>query len=89
MKKKYKNNNANAKDQNLSEPAASYITKNKLQFFNSFEEASQSEAKYIISQSPIERLRQTIELILRAYNVTRQNLRERKSSNRITIMRTK
>ena len=89
MKDKYKNKKESVKVDILSEPAVSYVTNNRIHFFNSFEDASRDEAKFIINQSPIDRLRQTVELILRVHNVTRQDLKERKSSNRITIIRTK
>ncbi|MGF1924327.1 MAG: hypothetical protein ACQUHE_09130 [Bacteroidia bacterium] len=58
----------------------------RLKIFTSLEEAKQDEINYIINQSPIERLRQTVELILRIYNVTRESLKERKY-NRITIIK--
>lgn len=86
MTKKYKNK-AIDEPQSVSEPTVSYQTTNKLTFYKSFEEASLAEAKFILTQSPVERLRQTVELILRVYNVTRESLKERKSSNRIRIIR--
>jgi hypothetical protein len=82
-KKKYKNTD---KQQNLSEPTT-YQTQNRINIFNSFEEASKKEIQDILEQPPIDRLRQTVELILRVYNVTRESLKERKSSNRIKIIR--
>ena len=62
---------------------------NRIKIFNSFEESKQDEINYIINQSPIERLRQTVELILRVYNVTRESLKEKKYSNKITIIKSK
>jgi hypothetical protein len=59
----------------------------RIKIFNSLEESKQDEINYIINQSPIERLRQTVELILRVYNVTRESLKEKKQSNRITIIK--
>ena len=60
---------------------------NRIKIFNSLEESKQDEINYIINQSPIERLRQTVELILRVYNVTRESLKEKKINNRITIIK--
>lgn len=51
---------------------------NRIKIFNSFEESKQDEINSIINQSPIERLRQTVELILKVYNVTRESLKEKK-----------
>lgn len=59
----------------------------RIKIYNSFEECKQDEIVAIINQSPIQRLRQTVELILRVYNVTRESLREKKHSNRITIIK--
>ncbi len=61
---------------------------NRIRIFKSFEESEQDKTAYIISQSPIERLRQTVELILRVYNVTRESSKEKKQNKRITIIRT-
>lgn len=88
MKDKDKNKKERKKNI-LPEPAVSYITNSRLHFFSSFEDASKDEAKFIVDQSPIDRLRQTVELILRVHNVTRQDLKEKKSSSRINIIRTK
>ncbi len=60
---------------------------NRIKIFSSLEESKQNEINYIINQSPIERLRQTVELIFRVYNVTRESLKEKKYSNRITIIK--
>ena len=59
----------------------------RIKIFTSLEESKQNEINYIINQSPIERLRQTVELIFRVYNVTRESLKEKKYSNRITIIK--
>jgi hypothetical protein len=58
----------------------------KIKIFKSLEEAKKDEINDIIHQSPIERLRQTVELILRVHQVTRESLKERKY-NRIHIIK--
>jgi hypothetical protein len=62
---------------------------NRIKIFNSLEESEQDKINYIINQSPVERLRQTVELILRVYNVTRESLKEKKHSKRINIIKAK
>ena len=58
----------------------------RIKIFKSFEEARQDKINYIINQSPVERLRKTVELTLRVYNVTKESLKDRKRSNRIHII---
>jgi hypothetical protein len=60
--------------------------KNKIHVFNSFEAAKEKEIQDIIKQSPVDRLRQTVELILRAYNVSREDLKNRTATRRIRII---
>jgi hypothetical protein len=45
-------------------------TKDRIRIFNSFKEAKETEIQDIIKQSPIDRLRYTVELILRVYQVS-------------------
>lgn len=79
-KKKYKT----SEDENkVNEPLASHSIK----IFSSFEEAEIFQIKSILKQSPAERIRDTVELILRVYGFTREQLKERKSDNKITILR--
>lgn len=85
-KKNYKNISKN--DQNASEPLSTYQSKNTIKIFKSFEDAKQAEIDFIIKQTPIERIQQTVALILRAFNVTNQSLRERKRNNTIRIIKT-
>lgn len=80
-KKKYKTSEENDK---ASEPVATY---HSLKIFSSFEEAEIFQIKSILKQSPAERIRDTVELILRVYGFTREQLKERKSDNKITILR--
>ncbi|MEJ5995427.1 hypothetical protein WG904_13450 [Pedobacter sp. Du54] len=59
----------------------------RIKIYKSLEESKKDDVNYIINQSPIERLRQTVDLILKVYNVTRESLKQRKRSNRITIIK--
>jgi hypothetical protein len=59
----------------------------KLRIFNSWEEAAEAEAMDSAKQSPVERLRETVELILRVYGVTREELSKRAKKLHITITR--
>lgn len=82
-----KNNKNNGAQQIKSVTPVVVSSANRIKIFNSLDESKQDEINYIINQSPIERLRQTVELILRVYNVTRESLKEKKQSNRITIIK--
>ena len=62
-------------------------TKNRIRIFNSFEEAKETETQDIIKQSPVDRLRHTVELILRVYQVSRQDLKNRTATGKIRIIR--
>lgn len=80
-KKKYKT----SEDENkVNEPLASF---HSLKIFSSFEEAEVFNIKNILKQSHAERIRETVELILRVYGLTREQLNERKRDNKITILR--
>ncbi len=59
----------------------------KIRIFKSFEEAEEAEAMEIARQSPVERLRETVERILRVYGVTREQLKARDKKLHITILR--
>ncbi|TCC99156.1 hypothetical protein [Pedobacter hiemivivus] len=61
-------------------------TKNKIRIFKSFEEAKETEVQDIIKQSPIDRLRHTVELILRVHQVSRQDLKNRTATGKIRII---
>jgi hypothetical protein len=63
----------------LNEPHALYGEKKKmkLRIFHSFEEAAEAEALADAQQTPVERLRETVELILKVYGVTREQLKAR------------
>lgn len=60
--------------------------KNRIYIFNSFEAAKEKEINDIIKQSPVDRLRQTVELILRVYKVSREDLKNRTASHKIRII---
>lgn len=61
-------------------------TKNSIRIFKSFEEAKETEIQNIIKQSLIDRLRHTVELILRVHQVSRQDLKNRTASGKIRII---
>ena len=61
----------------------------ELRIFHSFAEAEQADLEATLKMDPIERVRQTVELILRAYGFTREELLKRKPSSKITILRSK
>ncbi|HMG14558.1 MAG TPA: hypothetical protein VK590_03860 [Saprospiraceae bacterium] len=56
-----------------------------VKIFSSFEEAELSEIQAILKQDPIERLRETVELILRVYGVSREELKTWPPFKRITF----
>lgn len=60
--------------------------KNKIHVFNSLEDAKEKEIQDIIKQSPVDRLRQTVELILRVYHVSREDLKNRTATQKIRII---
>ena len=53
--------------------------------FNSFEEAELSEIQAVLKQTPKERLRETVELILRVYGVSREELKSWPPYKRVTF----
>jgi hypothetical protein len=70
----------------VNDRGISYGTgKHRMVFFNSFEEEEEYNAKKILQQNPVERIRETVQLILRAYGFTEETLRLRKCSNEIFI----
>ena len=62
--------------------------KPRLRIYNSFEEAATGEAQAVAMQAPIEHIRETVELILWVYGVTRKQLIDRPKSRRIKIIDT-
>lgn len=61
-------------------------TKDRIRIFNTFEEAKETEIQDIIKQSPIDRLRYTVELILRVHQVSREDLKNRTATGKIKII---
>ncbi len=59
--------------------------KKRIVFFNSFEEQEEYNASVAATQNPVERIKETVHLILRVYGFTQDTLRERKSSNEIIV----
>ena len=59
----------------------------KLRVYHSFEEQAAAEALDAANQPPLERIRETVELILRVYGVTREQLVARRKKLHITITR--
>ncbi len=80
-KKKYKTSEEKDK---VAEPSAAY---HNFKIFSSFEEAEIFQIKSILKQTPAQRIKDTVELILRIYGVTREQLKERKRDNKVTILR--
>ncbi len=81
-------------DQNsekVNEPNAIYhfSGSKKLRVFHSFKEAEDAENVDAANKSPVERIKETVQLILRVYGVTQRELNMRKKNNRITITRYK
>ena len=60
--------------------------KMKLRIFSSFEEAAEAEAADNARQAPLDRIKETVELILRVYGVTREELMNRKKNLKINII---
>jgi hypothetical protein len=61
--------------------------KMKLRIFRSFEEAAEAEAADDARKPPMEGLKETVELILRVYGVTREQLIANRKKMRLTIIR--
>ena len=81
----YKKNDEEKRE--LNEPAVGYgaLKGKKVRFFHSFEEQAAAEAEYATKRTPIERIRDTVQLILRAYGVTQEMLNKRERSLKIII----
>ena len=66
-------------------PEGKNIIPPKLIFFTSFEEQKKYEDDYTNNQDPVERLRQTVKLIKKIYNVKHSEI---KSIKKINFIRT-
>jgi hypothetical protein len=70
----------------IEKSSANYPTQDSLlKVYHSFEEMNAGDAEYAASIDPIEGLQNTIELILLAYGVTREELGNRIYSDKITV----
>jgi hypothetical protein len=61
----------------------------RLHVYRSFDEAAEAEALEAASKPPLERIRETVALILRTYNVTEEQLKARRKKWHINIIRYK
>ena len=64
-----------------------FVNKPRIRIYKSFEEQAADEAAEVAAQPPLQRIKETVELILRVYGVTREDLINRKRSNRINIIK--
>lgn len=71
----------------LNEPTPIYgsLTGKRLEIFHSFDEMGQASARDAASKPPIERIRDTVQLILRVYGVTQEELNKRPKPRHTTI----
>lgn len=78
----------NTEHNEVNEPPATYTPMKgmKLRVFHSFEEAEEAEAYAVSQQPPLERIRETVELILRTYGVTQEQLNNRRKKLHINIL---
>ncbi len=70
----------------INEPSVSY-SGNNIRVYTSFDDAAKGELADILKQSPEDRIRETVQLILRVYGVTQEELNERTRNMKITIIR--
>lgn len=80
-----KHSSEKSNNNKVSEPSTTYSDLRRITIFNSFEDAKSSEYLQIIKQDPIQRLRETVSLILRAYGINRELLNSRKTVNKIIV----
>lgn len=59
-------------------------SKKIIKIFNSLAEAREEEVKYVVSQKPVDRIKETVQLILRVYPLNRKA----KNTNRIYFDKT-
>lgn len=60
--------------------------KKNIRIFHTFEDAETYDLEQIAKQDPVKRIPETVELILRAYGFSREELIERTPSDKITIV---
>jgi hypothetical protein len=71
----------------VNEPEVAYQKNHKIRIFHSFEEAEEADLEEILNIAPVDRVRYTVDLILRMYKLTREDLKKRIPNNKITITR--
>jgi len=81
----YKENDGEKREVNEPVAGAFSLKGKEVRFFHSFEEQAAAEAEDAANRTPIERIRDTVQLILRAYGVTQEELNMRTRSNKIKI----
>ena len=59
---------------------------NQLHIYNSIEQMEEAAHRKAAEKDPVSGLQETVELILRVYGVTREDLNQRKGNNRIRIL---
>ena len=59
----------------------------KLRIFHSFEEQEAAEIADLLTQSPMERIRETVALILRVYGIPENELIKRREKLHLTIIK--
>lgn len=70
----------------VSEPDVKYGRGN-IRIFHSFEEMERAEILAVLQKPPIERLRDTVGLILRIYGFTREQLKKRRQKDNFKLVR--
>lgn len=70
----------------VNEPSVAY-SGNNIRVYTSFDAAAKGELADVLKQSPSERIRETVQLILRVYGVTQEELNGRTRNMKITIVR--
>ncbi len=60
-------------------------TNKDIKIYQSFEEMESDRSRHAASMDPVQGLRETVELILRAYGTSRAELKKRPRPTRITI----
>lgn len=70
----------------IEQASAPYLSQGSvLKVYHSFEEMNEGDAEYAASIDPIEGLRNTLDLILNAYGVSREKLKLRIYPDKLTI----
>ncbi len=72
------------KTNELKEPAIAYGR--EIHVFNSFKEQEDFNNEYVINQSYANRIKETVDLILKVYGYTRESLNKRQPDNNITFL---